>query len=63
MRIWPIVQAHGDPRPITAAEFRTVMTGAMQGRASGIMMFTTRSVAEDPEKIDVLRELYLRPSR
>lgn len=56
--IWPIVQAHDDPVRIPAEEFRKVMLGGLSGNSTGIMMFTSYSVAEDPEKIRVLKELY-----
>ncbi len=57
-KIWPIVQAHDDPHEISAHEFETVMKGGLAGRSTGVMMFTTRSVAESPEKIEVMRRLY-----
>jgi len=56
--LWPIVQAHGEPGKVSAAEFAQVMRGGASGQASGLMMFTLRSVAEDPEKMKVLRALY-----
>lgn len=57
-RLWPIVQAHNDPKIITASEFETVMKGGLAGESSGVMMFTTRALAEDLEKIEVLRKIY-----
>jgi hypothetical protein len=57
-RIWPIVQAHGEPVKISAAEFEQVMKLGAAGRATGLMMFTFRSVAEDPAKLEVLKKLY-----
>ncbi|MGK7394362.1 MAG: family 10 glycosylhydrolase [Candidatus Cyclobacteriaceae bacterium M3_2C_046] len=57
--LWPIVQAYNDPRAINAAEFRQVLSGGLAGKASGVMMFTTRAVADDPDKIEVLKEVYL----
>ncbi len=56
--LWPIVQAHGEPRAVSAAEFAEVMRGGASGAASGLMMFTLRSVAEDAEKMKALRALY-----
>ncbi|MCW5965877.1 MAG: hypothetical protein KIT83_17700 [Bryobacterales bacterium] len=58
VRIWPIVQAHGSPSAVSAAEFEQVMRGGASGRASGLQMFTIGAVAEDPEKMEVLRRLY-----
>lgn len=57
-RIWPIVQAHNDPGKIDADEFRNIMNNGLSGNASGIMMFTTSSVAEDRAKLDVMRNVY-----
>ena len=57
-RIWPIVQAHNEPGVISAAEFEQVMRLGATGRSTGIMMFTIRSVAEDPEKLRTLGRLY-----
>lgn len=58
VRIWPIVQAHGSPSAVTAAEFEQVMRGGASGRASGLQMFTIGAVAEDPAKMEVLRRMY-----
>ncbi len=57
-KVWPIVQAHGEPGSIPAAEFEAVMRQGVSGGADGIMMFTTRAVADDPAKTEVLRRLY-----
>lgn len=57
-KVWPIVQAHGEPDRIPADEFEAVMKNGISAGADGIMMFTTRAVAEDPAKIAVLRRLY-----
>ncbi|MCW5979885.1 MAG: hypothetical protein KIT09_17525 [Bryobacteraceae bacterium] len=58
VKIWPIVQAHGEPTPISAGEFERVMRLGTSGRASGIMMFTFGSVAGDPAKLASLKRLY-----
>jgi len=57
-RVWPIVQAQDDPGPVSAKEFEAVMRHGASSGADGIMMFTTRAVAEDPAKTEVLRRLY-----
>ncbi|MBL0161217.1 MAG: hypothetical protein IPP47_29665 [Bryobacterales bacterium] len=63
-KVWPIVQASGDPNQISAAEFETVMRlGVIPGTGTlaatgGIMMFTTRAIADDPAKAERLRRLY-----
>lgn len=58
-KIWPIVQAHNDPHEISAEEFEMVMKGGLAGKSSGIMMFTTNSMAEDEEKTAVMKNIYL----
>lgn len=57
-KLWPIVQADNSPHPISAIEFETVMRNGLTGAATGVMMFTTRSIAEDDEKLSVLRKIY-----
>ncbi len=62
-KLWPIVQAHNDPYVISAKEFETVLLGGLAGKSSGVMMFTTRSLAEDPDKVEVMRRLYMGEGR
>ena len=57
-KVWPIVQAHNDPGIIPAKEFSKVLNGGLASHSSGVMMFTTNSVAEDNHKIEVMRKLY-----
>ncbi|MFW5901102.1 MAG: family 10 glycosylhydrolase [bacterium] len=57
-KLWPIVQAHNDPAIISPEEFKTVLNGGLAGKSTGVMMFTTRAVAEDSNKIRVMKELY-----
>ncbi|WP_339713683.1 hypothetical protein [uncultured Kriegella sp.] len=57
-KVWPIVQAHNDPHIISAKEFSTVLKGGLTYPSSGVMMFTTNAVAEDSQKIKVMRNLY-----
>lgn len=56
--LWPIVQAHGEPDPIPAAEFGEVLRLGRSGGATGLQMFTTAAVAKDPAKMEVLRDVY-----
>ncbi|WPP51442.1 family 10 glycosylhydrolase [Catalinimonas niigatensis] len=56
--LWPIVQAHDDPYTISPKEFQTVLEGGLSAASSGVMMFTTHSVAEDEGKIQVMKSLY-----
>jgi hypothetical protein len=57
-KLWPIVQAHNDPGTISNEEFETVLKGGMAGKSSGVMMFTTYSVAEDEGKTEVMKIFY-----
>lgn len=57
-KVWPIVQAHDDPGIVSAADFETVLRGGFSGCSDGVMMFTTRAVAEADEKVEVLRRVY-----
>ena len=56
--IWPIVQAYNDPHVISGKEFETVLRAGLSGTASGVMMFTSYAVAEDQEKIEVMKKVY-----
>ena len=56
--IWPIVQAHNSPGVITADEFRQVMMEGIRPPSSGIMMFSDQSLLQDPEKSEVMKEIY-----
>lgn len=58
-KVWPIVQAYNNPGKVSAEEFEKVMRGGLAGASSGLMMFTTRSVAEEDEKVAVVKKLYL----
>lgn len=57
-KIWPIVQAFNDPDTVSASEFETVLRGGLEGKANGVMMFTTRAVADDEEKLAVMKKVY-----
>ncbi len=57
-KVWPIVQAHNDPDIISREEFETVLKGGLDGKSSGVMMFTVNSVAEDAGKIEVMKKIY-----
>lgn len=57
-KVWPIVQAHNDPGVVSTSAFETVLRGGLSGCSGGVMMFTTRSVAEAEEKVEVLRKVY-----
>ena len=57
-RLWPIVQAHNDPGVISPAEFARVMEWGASAASTGVMMFTIRSVADDPQKMEVIKRIY-----
>lgn len=57
-KVWPIVQAYNNPYTITADEFKTVLKGGTTDQTTGIMMFTTRAIADDEEKTEVLKDFY-----
>lgn len=57
-KVWPIVQAYNNPYTISANEFETVLRGGMVEKSSGVMMFTTRAIADDTEKTTVLKKVY-----
>lgn len=57
-KIWPIVQAYNNPYTMSANEFETVLKGGLAAKSTGVMMFTTGAMAEDDEKINVMKNIY-----
>ena len=57
-KVWPIIQAHNDPGIISNEEFETVLKGGLAGKSSGVMIFTTNSVAKEEGKIEVMKNVY-----
>jgi hypothetical protein len=57
-KVWPIVQAYNDPNRISAEEFETVLRHGAGNGASGVMMFTSGAVAEDPAKVKVMKKVF-----
>jgi hypothetical protein len=57
-KVWPIVQAHDDPNPISAGEFEQVLRYGAGGKATGVMMFTANSVAHNNEKTIIMKRVY-----
>jgi hypothetical protein len=57
-KVWPIVQAYNNPYTVSSVEFETVLEGGLAAKSSGVMMFTTRAMAEDDEKISVMKNIY-----
>ncbi len=56
-RLWPIVQAQATP-PVSADELARVLEYGLGADSSGVMIFTSASVADDPEKAEVVRNIY-----
>lgn len=59
-KVWPIVQAYDDPTPVSSVEFETVLRGAVEAGASGVMMFTSYAVAESKGKTETMKRIYLK---
>ncbi len=57
-KVWPIVQAYNDPHIIEADEFGYVLRSGAGSAASGVMMFTTRAVADDTLKTETMADVY-----
>jgi len=58
-KVWPIVQAYDDPYEISGEEFEIVLEGGLNSESTGVMMFTTNAIAEKPEKIEVMKKMYM----
>jgi hypothetical protein len=57
-KVWPIVQSYNDPNIISAEEFERVLRYGSGAQATGVMMFTSNSVAEDEKKIATMKKVY-----
>ncbi len=57
-KVWPIVQARNVHEEVTAEEFETVLRHGLSGKSTGVMMFTSTSVAEDKGKTEVMKKVY-----
>ena len=51
------MQAYDDP-PVTAQEMVQALNNGLAGRSTGVMMFTSGSVAEDADKLEAVRMFY-----
>lgn len=58
-KVWPIIQAHNDPGIISELEFEKVLRYGAGAKATGVMMFTSNSVAGDEKKIMAMKKVYL----
>ncbi|HEX6892531.1 MAG TPA: hypothetical protein VF141_17610 [Chryseolinea sp.] len=57
-KVWPIVQSYNDPKTISPAEFESVLRYGAGAQATGIMMFTSNSVADDDQKVVTMKKVY-----
>jgi hypothetical protein len=57
-KVWPIVQAYDDPAVISSEEFGMVLHFGAGAGSTGIMMFTSSAVAENPSKTEMMKEIY-----
>jgi hypothetical protein len=57
-KVWPIVQSYNDPNVVSPEEFEKVLRYGVAGQATGVMMFTSYSVAEDEKKILTMKKVY-----
>jgi hypothetical protein len=57
-KVWPIIQSYNDPNIISAAEFEKILQYGTAAQATGVMMFTSNSVAEDNQKIAIMKRIY-----
>ena len=57
-KVWPIVQAYDDPDTISLKEFENVLNYGAGAGATGIMMFTSNSVADNPGKTETMKRVY-----
>ncbi len=57
-KVWPIVQSYNDPNIISAEEFEKVLRYGSGAGATGVMMFTSNSVAEDEKKVETMKKVY-----
>jgi len=59
-KVWPIVQAYNNPYVISSEEFETVLKGGLASKSTGVMMFTTRAIADDEAKTATVKKIYTR---
>ena len=57
-KVWPIVQAYDDPKVISPEEFGMVLRYGAGAGATGVMMFTSNAVAENPAKVEMMKKIY-----
>jgi hypothetical protein len=57
-KVWPIVQAYDDPNIVSAGEFEKLLQYGLSSEATGVMMFTSNSVAENDKKTETMQKVY-----
>lgn len=57
-KVWPIIQSYNDPHVVSEQEFETVLRYGVAAQASGVMMFTSYSVAGDEKKTATMKKVY-----
>lgn len=57
-KVWPIVQSYNEPGIISAEEFEKVLRYGAGDQTTGVMMFTSYSVAEDEKKTETMKKIY-----
>jgi hypothetical protein len=57
-KVWPIVQAYDGPEIISPEEFEKVLGYGLSSASTGVMMFTSNSVAENEKKIETMKKVY-----
>ena len=57
-KVWPIVQAYNDPNTISPLEFENVLRYGTAAQSTGVMMFTSNSVADDSQKTATMKKVY-----
>jgi hypothetical protein len=58
-KIWPIIQAYDNPYEISAEELGNVIINSVSGCADGVMIFTGKAIADDKNKTELMRNIYL----
>lgn len=58
-KVWPIIQSYDDPNIISAEEFEKVLRYGLGAEATGVMMFTSNSIAENDKKTETMKKVYL----
>jgi hypothetical protein len=60
LKVWPIVQAWDDPegQRVSSEDFEKVLLNGASGGSTGVMMFTLAAVAENDQKLAVMKKVY-----